>query len=198
MKLPRRQFLHLAAGAAALPALSGLALRKSYPAKPVRLVVQVPGRQRAGHHRPRDRSKAVGAAGAAHRHRQPPGRQRQHRDRIRNALAGGRLCAAVLHVGERHQRDAVRQSAFQFHARHRAGGVHWPHPAGDGSAPVGPGEDRPGVHRLRQGQSRQDQHGVERQRHAAPRRRRAVQDDGRRQYRSTWPTAASRWRGPIC
>jgi putative tricarboxylic transport membrane protein len=42
MILPRRQFLHLAAGAAALPALSSVARAQAYPAKPVRLVVQVP------------------------------------------------------------------------------------------------------------------------------------------------------------
>ncbi len=42
MKLPRRRFLHLAAGAVALPALSHTASAQSYPAKPVRLVVQVP------------------------------------------------------------------------------------------------------------------------------------------------------------
>jgi tripartite-type tricarboxylate transporter receptor subunit TctC len=39
MKLPRRKFLHLAAGAAALPALSRLALAQSYPTRPVHLVV---------------------------------------------------------------------------------------------------------------------------------------------------------------
>ena len=40
MKLPhRRQFLHLAAGAAALPAVSRLAWAQAYPARPVRLVV---------------------------------------------------------------------------------------------------------------------------------------------------------------
>ena len=42
MKLPRRQFLHLAAGVAALPAFSRFASAQSYPARPVRLVVQVP------------------------------------------------------------------------------------------------------------------------------------------------------------
>jgi tripartite-type tricarboxylate transporter receptor subunit TctC len=41
MQLPRRQFLHLAAGAAALPALSRSAGAQTYPARPVRLVVQV-------------------------------------------------------------------------------------------------------------------------------------------------------------
>jgi tripartite-type tricarboxylate transporter receptor subunit TctC len=39
MKLPRRQFLHLAAGAAALPAVSQIALAQNYPIRPVRIVV---------------------------------------------------------------------------------------------------------------------------------------------------------------
>ena len=40
MKLPRRrQFLHLAAGAAALPAVSRIARAQAYPTRPVRIVV---------------------------------------------------------------------------------------------------------------------------------------------------------------
>jgi tripartite-type tricarboxylate transporter receptor subunit TctC len=39
MKLPRRQFLHLAAGAAALPAVSRIARAQAYPTRPVRLIV---------------------------------------------------------------------------------------------------------------------------------------------------------------
>jgi tripartite-type tricarboxylate transporter receptor subunit TctC len=39
MKLPRRAFLHLAAGAAALPALSRVAKAQAYPSRPVRLIV---------------------------------------------------------------------------------------------------------------------------------------------------------------
>jgi len=42
MKLARRRFLHLAAGAAALPVASGVARAQSYPARPVTLVVFVP------------------------------------------------------------------------------------------------------------------------------------------------------------
>ena len=38
MKLPRRQILHLAVGAAALPAASRIARAQSYPARPVRLI----------------------------------------------------------------------------------------------------------------------------------------------------------------
>jgi tripartite-type tricarboxylate transporter receptor subunit TctC len=39
MKLPRRNFLHLAAGAAALPAVSRFAWAQAYPARPVRIIV---------------------------------------------------------------------------------------------------------------------------------------------------------------
>jgi tripartite-type tricarboxylate transporter receptor subunit TctC len=39
MKLPRRQFLHLAAGAAALPAVSRVTRAQAYPTRPVRVIV---------------------------------------------------------------------------------------------------------------------------------------------------------------
>jgi tripartite-type tricarboxylate transporter receptor subunit TctC len=39
MRLPRRRFLHLVAGAAALPAASRSALAQTYPSRPVRLIV---------------------------------------------------------------------------------------------------------------------------------------------------------------
>src|SRR6516225_5629651 len=39
MKLPRRQFLHLAAGAAILPAVSRVAWAQTYPSRPVRIIV---------------------------------------------------------------------------------------------------------------------------------------------------------------
>jgi tripartite-type tricarboxylate transporter receptor subunit TctC len=42
MKLPRRKFLHLAAGAAALPAVSRIARAQAYPSRPVRLIVGFP------------------------------------------------------------------------------------------------------------------------------------------------------------
>jgi tripartite-type tricarboxylate transporter receptor subunit TctC len=42
MKLPRRQFLHLAAGATALPAFPPLAWAQAYPTHPVQLIVDLP------------------------------------------------------------------------------------------------------------------------------------------------------------
>jgi tripartite-type tricarboxylate transporter receptor subunit TctC len=42
MKLPRRQFLHLAAGAAALSAVSRIARAQAYPSRPVRIIVGFP------------------------------------------------------------------------------------------------------------------------------------------------------------
>jgi tripartite-type tricarboxylate transporter receptor subunit TctC len=42
MKLPRRRFLHLAVGAAALPAVSRFAWAQTYPSRPVRIIVGFP------------------------------------------------------------------------------------------------------------------------------------------------------------
>jgi tripartite-type tricarboxylate transporter receptor subunit TctC len=42
LKLSRHRFLHLAAGAAALPAVSRIACAQAYPARPVRIIVRFP------------------------------------------------------------------------------------------------------------------------------------------------------------
>jgi tripartite-type tricarboxylate transporter receptor subunit TctC len=42
MKIPRRKFLHLAAGAAALPAISRVAWAQTYPTRPVHIIVGFP------------------------------------------------------------------------------------------------------------------------------------------------------------
>ena len=47
MKLPRRKFLQIAAGAAALPALPRAALAEAYPSRPVHVVVGFPAGQTA-------------------------------------------------------------------------------------------------------------------------------------------------------
>jgi len=42
MKIPRRKFLHLAAGAAALPAVTRIAVAQTYPSRPITIVVPFP------------------------------------------------------------------------------------------------------------------------------------------------------------
>ena len=66
MKLPRRTFLHLAAGAAALSAVSRIAWAQTYPSRPVRLIV--PLAPAGAHHGAPDRTMAVGAARPAIRY----------------------------------------------------------------------------------------------------------------------------------
>jgi tripartite-type tricarboxylate transporter receptor subunit TctC len=39
MKLPRRRFLHLAAGAATLPAIPRIATAQTYPTRPITMIV---------------------------------------------------------------------------------------------------------------------------------------------------------------
>ena len=83
-------------------------------------------------------------------------------------------------LAERDQRRALREAQLRFPERHRAGRQGRERSAGHGGQPLGAGQDRPRVHRLRQGQSRQAQHGVGRHRWPAAHRRRAVQVHGRR------------------
>ena len=42
MNLPRRQFFHVAAGAAALPVMSQIARAQTYPSRPVTMIVPYP------------------------------------------------------------------------------------------------------------------------------------------------------------
>jgi hypothetical protein len=42
MKLPRRAFLHLAAGVAALPTITRIARAQAYPTRPLTLIVSFP------------------------------------------------------------------------------------------------------------------------------------------------------------
>ena len=135
------------------------------------------------HSRAPDRPMAVGAARPAICHREPAGGRQQYRHRGGRARAARRLHAPRGPDCERDQRDALRQAQFQFHPRHRAGRGHHPRALRHGGESIGSGQDHSRVHRLRQGQSGQDQHGVGWQRNRVPCGWRAVQDDDRR---STW------------
>ena len=95
MKLPRRRFLHLAAGAAALPAVSRIAWAQAYPTRPVRIIVGFAAGGGNRHRRAPDRPMAVGAARPAIRHREPAGCRQQYRHRGGRACAAGRLYASA-------------------------------------------------------------------------------------------------------
>ena len=73
MKLPRRNFLHLAAGAAALPAVSRIARAQAYPSRPVRMIVGFTARRCDRHRRAPDGPMAVGTARPAIHRRKPAG-----------------------------------------------------------------------------------------------------------------------------
>ena len=100
MKLPRRQFLHLAAGAAALPAASRIARAQAYPSRPVRIIVGFAAGGAADIARAPDRPVAVGAARPAIRHREPAGRRRQYRHRGGRAMRRRRLYAPPGQSGD--------------------------------------------------------------------------------------------------
>jgi hypothetical protein len=88
MKLPRRQFLHLAAGAAALQAVLGIAAAQTYPTQPVRIIVGFGPGGAGDHHGAPNRSMAVGPARPDIHHRQQAGRREQYRHRDGSARAG--------------------------------------------------------------------------------------------------------------
>jgi hypothetical protein len=74
MKFPRRNFLHLAAGAAALPAAARIARAQAYPTRPVRLIVGFPAGGTARHRCTADRTMAIGATRPTIHRREPVGR----------------------------------------------------------------------------------------------------------------------------
>ena len=182
MKLPRRQFLHLAAGAAALPAVSRIARAQAYPSRPVRIIVGFAARRPDRHPRAPDRAMAVGAAWPAIHRREPAGRRRQYRAPRRSCVRPPTAIRSCWSFRQRDQRDALRQAQFQFPPRHRAGRGHHPRALGHGGQSVVSGQDGSRVHRLCQGQSGQDQHGVGAATGPQSSVRRAVQDDDRRRH----------------
>ena len=168
MKLPRRQFLHLAAGAAALPAVSRFAWAQAYPTRPVRIIVGFAARRRDRHPRAPDRAMAVGAARPAIHHREPAGRRQQHGHRSGREGTAGRLHAS--HGQSRRTRSTRRstRSSISISSATSRRSRASPRAPCHGGQSIGSGKDGPRVHRLRQSQSRQDQHGVGRQRDQQP------------------------------
>ena len=190
MKLPRREFLYLAAGAAALPSIvSCFAWAQAYPARPVRVVAPFA----AGG--PADILARLIGQWLSERLGQPfviedrPG-------------AGGNVGTEVvvraspdgymlLLIGSFNAINATLYDKLNFNFIRDIAPVASHHPPA--SCHRGPsissGQDGSRVHRARQGQSGQDQYGVGRHWEHAPCGRRAIPDDD---WRENDPRALSR------
>ena len=81
MKLPRRQFLHLAAGAAALPALPRVARAQAFPARPITIIVPFPAGGGGGPLRTRICRPLIRASGPTGCRRECPWHRRDVRSR---------------------------------------------------------------------------------------------------------------------
>ena len=193
MKLPRRRFLRLAAGIAALPVAAPYRQRGDLSDAAGASDRPRSSRRHLRHRRTPGRAIAVGADRPADRHREPRRRRHQYRHGRGGARDPRRLHAAARRLPGRDQRHALYQSRFQLRARYRAGRQHRARAADHGGQSGVPGQDGCGIHRLRQEQSRQDQYGLGRRRLDRPCGRRAVQPDGGPQDR---PRAVSR-RGAV-
>ena len=107
MKLQRRQFLSLAAGAAALPALPHIARAQAYPAQPVRFIIGYTSGGSA------DITARLIGQWLSDRLGQPfiiesrPGAGTNIATEAVDTLDPGRLHPLPRRAGERHQRDAL-------------------------------------------------------------------------------------------
>ena len=151
MKLPRRTFLHLAAGAAALPALSRFAWAQAYPTRPVRIIVGFPPGATAD-----TLARLMGQWLSEHL-AQPvivenrPGAGTNLARRGGGPRSGGRPYAPIDYVCEHNQHDTLRKAQFRFHPRHRAGRRHQPRAACHGSDSSAAVQGGSRVHSLCQG-----------------------------------------------
>src|SRR5262245_39954748 len=159
MKLPRRNFLHLAACAAALPTISRVAWAQTYPSRPVRIiigfapggVVEIVARligqwlsERLG--QPFIIESRPGAASNI------------ATEAVVRAPPDGYTLLLVTAANAINTTSYAKLN-FNFSPRHRANRQHHPAPLRHGSKSIGSGQNGSRVHRLCQGQSRQAHHG---------------------------------------
>ena len=168
MKLPRRTFLHMAAGAAALPVLPRIAWSLDYPTRPVRIIVGFPagtapditGRviaqslsERLGQQFTIDNRPGAASSIATETVAKAPS------DAYTLLLA---LSSNVVNAA------LYTNLSFKCSPRHRASCLRWRESLCPGGYPFGAGQNTSRVYRLFQGQSGQDQHGFAGNRNYAP------------------------------
>ena len=140
MKLPRRQFLHLAV-AAAIPAALRPAIGANLSDSAGAHHRRFSGRGRERYSCAPDGAVAQRTAWPAVHHREPARRRRQYRNRVRGACGAGRPHAAAGGFDERDQRVALRQAQLHFPPRHRAGRQRRAHDRCHGGESVVSGQD---------------------------------------------------------
>jgi tripartite-type tricarboxylate transporter receptor subunit TctC len=168
MKLPRRRFLHLAAGAAALLAVSRFAWAQAYPSRPVRWIVPFsPGGPADTLVRPLGQwlSERLGQPFVIEN--RPGAASNIGTEAVVRAPADG---YTLLLIAPSSAINATLYDKLNFNFIRDiapvAGIIVVPNR--HGGASIGSGEHCSRVHRLRQGQSRQNRHGVGRRRNFAP------------------------------
>src|SRR6516164_8386854 len=189
MKLPRRKFLYLAAGAAALPAVSRAAKAQTYPTRPVRLIAGFPPGGVV------DVFARLIGQWLSERLGQPIIIENR-------AGAGGNLATeavvkarpdgyTLLMIGSNNAWNVTLYDNLRFNfTRDIAPVASLPRTGCLSGTPVVPSEVHSRIGRLRQIQSWSNQHGVGRCRQHPARLRRTVQDDDRRVHASR---AVPRW-----
>ena|ERR1022692_3681741 len=125
MKLPRRNFLHLAAGAVALPAVSRIARADTYPSRPVRLVVGFPaafGADITARLMGQWLSERLGQQFVIENR---PGAGTNIGTEVIVRAAPDGYSLLISHSNERNQCITLRKSQLQLHQGYRTDCEHW-------------------------------------------------------------------------
>ena len=163
MKLPRRTFLHQAVGAAALPAVSRFAWAQAYPSRPVRIIVGFPaggGVDILARLMGRWLSERLGQPFVIEN--QPGAGTNIATEAVVNASPDG---YTLLMAGASNAINATFYDKLNYNFIRDIAPVAgiMRAPPCHGGDPIISSQNRSRVHRLREGQSGQDQHGVTRQ-----------------------------------